>query len=90
MLTASSDATMRLWAARTAPPIGAVIPFSREPVPARFSPDSRVVVTGDLSGEGRAWDAKTGLPIARAVYPGPARVTALEFSKQGIALPSDI
>lgn len=62
-LTASVDATARLWDLGTGRPIGPPMPNAAPVTSAVFSRDGARVLTADDSGEARVWDAATATPI---------------------------
>lgn len=83
LLTASSDATIRVWDADTAQPVGNPIPYTREVSAARFSPSGTMILAGSHTGDVRGWDVVTGKPVPGAVASGPSLVTALAFCRDG-------
>jgi WD40 repeat protein len=50
---------------------------------AAFSPNAKLIVTGDAGGSAQLWNANTQKPIAGSFYNGNARVNSIEFSANG-------
>jgi WD40 repeat protein len=65
VLTASEDATARIWDARTGEPIGKPLQHADSVLQAAFSPDGTRVLTASVHEKARIWDARTGEPSAR-------------------------
>ncbi|MFO1040729.1 MAG: AAA-like domain-containing protein [Planctomycetaceae bacterium] len=63
VVTASSDATARIWTVE-GQPIGAPMVHADIVLRAEFSTDGRRIVTCSRDGTARTWDANTGLPVS--------------------------
>ena len=85
VVTASTDATARLWDTRTGEPIGAVLGHNDRVNAARFSPDGHWVVTVSDDGTARVWDAELREPVGGALT-HPGGVAWAEFSPDGVQL----
>src|SRR5262249_53516986 len=76
------DHTIRLWDVVTGAPGSLLADRWDWPVLAAFSPDGRILVTGDKDRTARLWDVRTGA-LLRAPLPQPAGVTALALTPDG-------
>jgi WD40 repeat protein len=65
IVTASEDATARLWNAETGQLIGEPLRHEKSVWSAAFSPDGRRIVTASQDATARLWDAATGQPIGQ-------------------------
>ena len=59
VVTASRDATARIWDAKTGIPIGALLKHGRDVHSASFSPDGSRVVTASADTTARIWDVRS-------------------------------
>ncbi len=64
VVTASVDATARMWDAATGNPLGAPLTHLDPVLSAAFSPDGTRVVTARVDETARVWDAVTGKPLS--------------------------
>jgi WD40 repeat protein len=60
IVTAGSDATARVWDAKTGKELLVLRGHKRELSAAVFSPDGALILTASYDGPARLWDAKTG------------------------------
>jgi WD40 repeat protein len=84
IVTASEDATARIWDAQTGQQLGTPIQPSGSVSSAQFSPDGQRIVTasGFLTGEARIWNAQTGKPLTQPMKHGNS-VASAQFSPDG-------
>jgi WD40 repeat protein len=80
LLTGSYDGTARLWDAATGRPLGLALQHQGAVTAVAFSPDSKVVVTGDKTVQ--QWDVASGEPLGAALRL-PAWTSAVAFSPDG-------
>jgi WD40 repeat protein len=76
VLTASSDATARLWDATTGEPLSEPLRHDGGIATARFSRDGACIVTASYDFTARAWDTETGLPFTEPLAHGEAVISA--------------
>ncbi|MFA5088527.1 MAG: PEP/pyruvate-binding domain-containing protein [Candidatus Omnitrophota bacterium] len=82
IVTASWDATARVWDAKTGNPIATLTGHTEPILAASFSPDGKTIVTASLDGTAKVWDAQTGNPIATLTgHTKP--ILAVSFSPDG-------
>lgn len=86
-VTASRDATARIWNSATGMPTGKPLSHSEPVLCARFSPDGRKVVTTDEGGSARVWDAQTGAPITKPMLHGKPDLDSRSAVGTGIFSP---
>ncbi|WP_327009741.1 AAA family ATPase [Dactylosporangium sp. NBC_01737] len=80
------DGTVRLWDPATGKPVGApVTDHTRSVLAVAFSPDGRLLATGDGDDGGmvRLWDPATGKPVGAPVTSHTGSVLAVAFSPDG-------
>jgi WD40 repeat protein len=82
VVTASLDATARIWNARTGEPIGKPLRHTGMVLSAAFDPTGERVVTASDDNTARIWDARTGEPIG-APLQHAARVWVASFNPTG-------
>jgi WD40 repeat protein/Flp pilus assembly protein TadD/tRNA A-37 threonylcarbamoyl transferase component Bud32 len=85
LVTASSDATARLWDAATLAPLGQPLRHQGVVWDVAFSPDGKTLATASDDATARLWDLATHTPIGgRLEHHGP--VYDVAFSPDGKAL----
>jgi hypothetical protein len=82
VVTASWDATARLWDAASGKLIGEAMKHEDMVNSAQFSPDGQRVVTASEDKTARVWDAASGKPIGEAMK-HENRVFSAQFSPDG-------
>lgn len=82
VVTASSDATARVWNAQSGKPVGKALTHSGPVVTARFSPDNRLVVTASYDRTARVWDATSG-ELIKALEGHTEALVIATFSPDG-------
>src|SRR5262249_42354090 len=82
VVTASDDATARIWDSQTSQPVGEPMRHQDSVRGAEFSPDGMLVLTASFDGTARLWDARTGRPVAEPFQHGDKAVSA-HFSPDG-------
>jgi WD40 repeat protein/serine/threonine protein kinase len=81
-VTASEDATARLWDASTGEPIASPLRHESAIRAVAVSPDGKTILTGSVDKTARLWIAATGEPIGEPMHhEGP--VIAVAFSPDG-------
>lgn len=83
VVTASADATARIWDARSGEPIGNTLRHAGRVNVAQFSRDGRQVVTASDDGTARVWDTETGQPVGGA-FAHEAGVAWADLSPNGL------
>jgi WD40 repeat protein/serine/threonine protein kinase/tetratricopeptide (TPR) repeat protein len=78
----STWTTCRVWDADTCRPTSPLLPHTNYVSALAFSPDSRMLATGDFSGAVHLWNAQTGAMIGRPFAAG-AIVITVAFSPDG-------
>jgi WD40 repeat protein len=82
VLTASYDATARLWDAATGEPVTELLGHKGRVTAVAFSRDGKLLVTGSTDKTARLWDARTGQPLGKPLH-HEAMVVAVAFSPDG-------
>jgi WD domain, G-beta repeat len=84
IITASSDATARLWDAETGKQIGEPLRGHADRLrSATFSPDGKRIVTASDDNTARLWDAETSKPIGEPLTGHTGSVYRAAFSPDG-------
>jgi WD40 repeat protein len=85
VLTASEDATARLWSARTGQALGPPLQHQAAVWAARFSPDGKAILTGSHDHTARLWSARKGQALGPPLQ-HQDMVHAVAFSPDGKAV----
>lgn len=82
VVTASMDASARVWDARTRQPVTPLMAHGSTVNHARFSPDGRRIATSTAGGQVRVWDAATGIALTDPMET-QGDVFSVRFSENG-------
>ena len=67
LMLSTADSSVSIWDVKTGQQIGRSLPHDQIIRAAAFSPDGRLIATGDQAGKVRLWDSGTGMSVGQAM-----------------------